>query len=210
LALGKKEDFWRTLRDCNVGFLVTAYPVNIDYEAIDRKAAEYGIPYHRFVEIWNKNDTKNEKLMRRDPLSLRGNRPRHEFISCYLFNDCLTLRHGRISTCPISVYAEHFNSYFTKSLNTIKQNSINIYEAATLEEIAEFCTQPIPFCRHCKVRERNFMPYAVSGKNVAEWTDEANFCDSIISTIKKMMLSLIKNFGKQRIVPVTSKKEITQ
>jgi len=171
-----KDQIWQAMKNYDIKMLLTTYPINLDYNALDDKAKEYSIQYQRFVEAGDRLSCEKscisaeDKMSVHHPFNLAGYVPNHEFISCYQFNESITLRHGRIYTCPMAPYVGYFNKYFNQKLEVAENDSIDIYNAKSYEEIAEFCTQRTPFCRYCRVKERNCRRFTQSKKEITEWT----------------------------------------
>jgi len=182
LLLVKKENdqngnLWQAIKDYDVTLHVTTYPIKLDYNAIDEKAKKYGIKYHRFVEAGEvirkeKNNVSTvEKVTTLFPFDLNGNVPKYQFIGCYDFHRCIGLIHGKLYTCPIIPGAEYFNKYFHQNLEVTQNDYIDIYEAKSFEEIAEFLSHKPYFCRYCNVKGRHSLPWAISKRVITEWTN---------------------------------------
>lgn len=166
---GKEGNLWQALKDLNIILVVTTYPVSVNYEEIDNKAKEYNIPYNRFVHVGNQKE-QGIKWLRHTPFLLNKKAPMHYFISCYHFNECLTLRHGKIYTCPIKPYSQHFNKYFKKNLKLCEQDYLDIYKIENIEQIKEFCKKRTPFCGYCDIKNRKKTNFEISKKLITEWT----------------------------------------
>jgi hypothetical protein len=51
------------------------------------------------------------------------------------------------------------------------RDSIDIYKAQSAQEIFEFLSKPIPFCKFCYVEKRSFgHKWERSQKDIREWT----------------------------------------
>lgn len=95
---------------------VTTYPISLDYEAIDSLAKRFGIKYRRYIDIPVK-DTSYIKHMMRQPFNLSGTEPDYNFACCYHFNNCLTLKDGKIYTCSIIPFVPILIHILDKILN---------------------------------------------------------------------------------------------
>jgi len=165
----KKGNLWKICKDCDVEIQLTQYPINLNFQAIEDKAKEYGVKLIRFM---NAADRKLEgvKFSVKHPFDLSGNQEHYRFISCYQFNESITLKDGKIYTCPIIPYVNHFNDYFNQNLEITKEDYIDIYKAKSYEELAEFVTKRVPFCRYCDVKNRTSFEWKQSERSINEWT----------------------------------------
>lgn len=179
LENGEKGNLWQAMKDYDVTLMLTTYPLKLDYKKLDDKAKEYGLKYQRFVEIGKVNPdeagkryygTEIEKLSVHHPFDLKGAVEKWQYISCYQFNESITLRHGKIYTCPFIPYAPYFNKHFNQDLKITKNDYIDIYKCNSYEEIAEFCTRRTDFCNYCKVKDRCSKKFQISKKEITEWT----------------------------------------
>lgn len=167
ILLKNNDEVWQTLKKYNIKLLITTYPINIDYEAIDKKAKELKIAYERFFMFGT--DMK-EKVSVHHPFKLDGSVNKNDFIQCYHFNRCIALRDGKLYTCPIIPYSEHFNKYFNQNLTISEKDYIDIYKAKSFEEISKFLATRPMFCKYCDVTKRTGHPYGISKKSISEWT----------------------------------------
>ena len=53
-------------------------------------------------------------------------------------------------------------------------NYIDIYKVKSVEEIFEFLSRPIPFCRFCKRKDNDSVKWRVSSRKIEEWCDTSN------------------------------------
>lgn len=167
LLLKQDERFWETVRDNDIELVVTKYPVNIDYDAIDKKAKSEGVKISYSV-------TSMDRMKVMYHLSLveeSDMEPIMNYLRCIYPNACSPLKEGRIYPCPIAAHAHHFNEKFDRHLYTGECNSISIYDAKDADEIIEFLKTPIPFCKYCDMKNCKFdVPWTVTKKTVEEWT----------------------------------------
>lgn len=160
------ESFWRTCRDQKITIRPTKYPIQIDYEKIEKIAKEYG------VEFIYMNDATQIKTMVHNVFDLKGLQdPRESFIDCSRANRCIYLADGKLYPCTIAPNIHHFNKFFGQQMVLSERDYINIYNAQSADEIFEFLSQPIPFCRYCSVKDAKLnQPWQVSQKRIEEWT----------------------------------------
>lgn len=167
LIPGQPDTFFRALRDTGVRPIITKYPINVDYDEIDKRLEKEGIDYS-----YTSSSTDTVKTTYHLPLVENSDMdPMQNYLKCWHANECVALCDGRIYTCPIAPYAHYFNKYFQKNLYVGEENSISIYDVENIQEILEFLKKPIPFCRHCDISGYTFdIPWAVSKKKIEEWT----------------------------------------
>lgn len=159
-----EEGFWDICRQCGVVLEVTKYPIALDYDRIEHLAKEKGVVLHYF-------GGNVVKTSRHQPLDLNGGQDQWEsFCSCFLANECIMLKKGRLYTCTVLPNIEHFNRYFAKDVEVSAKDSIDIYEAESAQEILEFLCHPMPACRYCKVLERTGGHiWGTSKRAIEEW-----------------------------------------
>lgn len=167
ILLKNNEKLWQALKEYDITLYVTTYPINLNFDEIDKKARDLNLKYKRFY-MFGTNAT--EKVSVHHPFKIDGNVNKNDYIQCYHFNKCITLRQGKIFTCPIIPYSQHFNKYFKQNLQITAADYIDIYKAKTFEEIANFCATRSNFCSYCDVTKRKGYPYAISKKDIKEWT----------------------------------------
>lgn len=176
LEHGENGNLWQAMKDYDVKLMLTTYPLKLDYKKIDEKAKEYGIQYNRFVEIgdtdpdtFGSTNSNIDKMSVHHPFDLKGKVPKYQYVSCYQFNESITLRHGKIYTCPFIPYIDYFNKYFNQNLKVTENDYIDIYKVNSYEEIAEFCTHRTDFCSYCNIKDRKPQKFAISKKEITEW-----------------------------------------
>jgi hypothetical protein len=123
-----------------------------------------------FSEVGERN-FKGVKTSCKQPLNLSGNVEKWQFICCYQFNECITLRHGKLYTCPRIPYIDHFNKYFNHNLTVSENDSIDIYKAASYEELAEFVSHRADFCGYCDIVSRRHVAWKQSDHTIEEYVD---------------------------------------
>lgn len=162
------EEFWRACKENQINIRLTMYPISFDYHGVEKLAEQYQVRFSFYRE--KPSDDIIKKTMVYMPLDMEGRQKGTEgFLRCYMAN-CTYLAHGRLYPCPISVSARHLNEYFGTEFEVLPEDSIDIYAAASSEEISNFLARPIPFCRYCRVDERKGgMAWRQSEKNIKEW-----------------------------------------
>lgn len=168
LLLPKMEKtFWKTCGDNHVSICCTKYPISVDYEGIEKMASDYGlfITYHNDIGA-------GEKTLIKYPFDITGSQDKQEsFDKCTRSNLCITLKHGRLYTCPMAAHAHLAREYFDlDTLQLSDMNGIDIYRATDMKDIMSFFTKPIDFCRYCNLKRRPVqMKWDISQKKIEEW-----------------------------------------
>lgn len=162
-------NFWQICHDYNVRIEFTVYPIGIKVEEIQELAKKYDVVLDAFTEVGHRRLDGVKKSVKH-PFDLDGNVDKWQFISCYQFNESITLRDGKLYTCPMIPYINHFNEYFNQNLTVSENDYIDIYEAESYEELAEFVTHRTDFCRYCKVRDRKAYDWKQSNHTIEEYT----------------------------------------
>lgn len=169
LLLEKTEDFWKACRNNNITITHTKYPIMLDFNKIKEVVKQYGVKYEYY------GDTGlGLKTMCYLPLDLEGKQNADiNFTKCSQANDCCFLSKGRLFTCTVAPNMHHFNKFFKKNLLLTSADYIDIYKALNKDEIMQFLSRPIPFCRYCYIERRTFgYEWQKSRKDIKEWTIE--------------------------------------
>ena len=161
LLLKQKEHFWDSCKQNNAYIAITHYPIELDIKAVKAVMDKHGVVlrWNRDVQSWNK--------MTFD-LTGRGD-PRKNYKKCFISLQCPELHAGKIATCQTILKARYFNGYFQKNLDVSDADAIDIYKAKTMDEILEFISNPVPFCRYCNVKWPS-IKWGISQKDISEWT----------------------------------------
>lgn len=164
--LNQPEEFWQACKENRITIRPTKYPIPLDYEGMEKRADEYGVRYHYY------NNSAVVKTLHHDKLDLMGlQKGTKSFLHCPQSNSCVYLRHGRLYTCPIVPSVRHFNKYFEVNLKEVPEDSIDIYQAGSAQEILAFLARPIPFCRYCMPdKTRTGLPWRQTERAMEEWT----------------------------------------
>ncbi|MDR2410566.1 MAG: hypothetical protein LBE13_20985, partial [Bacteroidales bacterium] len=143
--------------------------------AIKALSLEYGVPCGYFKpDVWICDfgyDIDDDQTMYRFRLDLQGrqsiNRP---FLRCNWFNNCFTLRDGKLYTCFMVAHIKHFNEYFGKNLPVTEKDYIDIYKSESVDEVLNFLSKPVPFCRFCNINGlTRGHKWDISQKKLSEW-----------------------------------------
>jgi hypothetical protein len=167
LLLKQKDDFWKACRENDIIIEITKYPINLDFDQMKQVADSFGVK-----QVFYDNTGEVQKTSHHVPLDLEGRQDaRRNFRKCFHANATIFLNRGRLYTCTVAPNIGHFNKYFNMNLPVSADDSIDIYKAQSAQDIFEFLSKPIPFCRYCYISKRTFgNPWKRSGKNIKEWT----------------------------------------
>lgn len=164
----QQESFWQACCENDITLSVTKYPVNFDYTQVQALAALYGVSFNFYNGSGSKTVSFNKLT-----LDATGCHDMvQNFLHCYLANNCIFLREGRLYPCSVVPHIHYFNSYFNMKLPVAENDSIDIFAAKSGQEILDFVSRPIPFCKYCDVSKRkSYVPWSVSKKDITEWME---------------------------------------
>lgn len=163
-------NFWKICHDYNVKIELTVYPIGIKVDEIQALAEKYDVVLDAFTEVGHRKLNGVKKSVKH-PFDLEGKVEKWQFIGCYQFNESITLRDGKLYTCPMIPYIDHFNKYFNQNLKVSENDYIDIYQADCYEELAEFLTHRTDFCRYCRVSNRRTYDWKQSKHTLDEYVD---------------------------------------
>ncbi|MDR2648532.1 MAG: radical SAM protein [Clostridiales bacterium] len=160
------DQFWNACKENKVTVSVTRYPINLDYNAMEKNAEAHGVEFEFFGIAVDKTSWN----FAFDPLGKQT--ASESFANCCLAN-CTSLSNGRITTCPIIQNADFFNAYFNTRMEVSSDDYIDIYAVESQQEILDFICKPVPFCRYCDVKNRTYdNPWGLSKREIGEWIIE--------------------------------------
>ncbi|MBR6126509.1 glycosyltransferase [bacterium] len=167
LLNSQPEKFWKACKKYSITIVVTKYPIKIDFRKAEENAQKYGIEYEYFG-----NTGEVIKTSYHIPLDLEGTQnPEENFKSCFHANNCIMMKNGRLYTCTIAPNIEHFNFYYGYNIPLDYFDGIDIFQTDSIQEIIDFLSKPIPFCKYCNVAGRTYEnPWELSKRDVSEWT----------------------------------------
>ena len=161
LLLEQKEDFWECCQSNKVDILITHYPISLDIKSIRKKTENYGLKlrYCQSVTPWYKVEYD----------LTGGYNPEDNFRKCGGALLCVELHDGKIATCSFILKFTYFNSYFQKDIKVQETDFIDIYKVKSIDEILEFISYPVSFCKYCTLKN---LPdkWEKSKRDILEWT----------------------------------------
>lgn len=160
------ESIYKLCTDTNTTICITIYPIDIDWNEINRKANLYGTRLYHIKS--SEESTKNWFKNSRD---LSGSQNIEEnFNKCFWKARCIVLERGRLASCVVPFKAKFFQKFFqSKVFDTTEHNSIDIYKAKSIDEIVDFLNRPIPCCRYCLPNQEEKIQWGVSKREISEW-----------------------------------------
>lgn len=172
LETSEQGNFWQACKDLNVHITVTIYPIKLDYEKIEKKAAEYGVSLDMSSDVHAKILTKVVKTSDKHTMDLAGAIEKFYCVNCLYFNKFLVLKDGRIYMCPIAAHIDIFNKRFGQKLEIKEGDYLDIYQIKSWREIAEFSCRYTPFCSYCDLKQwRHHGPWEPSKKTIEEYIE---------------------------------------
>lgn len=165
LLLDASDLFWKCCSDNGVILRPTKYPINIDWEAIKDKAMDYNVKYQYFGCV-----TKSEGWIHNVITDNADRNEVHSFLNCANANNCTVLKNGKLYPCPKAAKIDIFNKYFSTEYHVSERDYLELNKVKSLEEIMEFMTKPIPFCKYCNPYAYSATNWETSKKLIEEWT----------------------------------------
>lgn len=160
LLAKQPKEFWECAKRNGLFINISYYPIKLNINEIKNLSIQYLVPI-QYDSLPTRNMTKFI-------LDLKGLNKTKYFDICHQGNACLCLIDGLLYTCATAAFSEHFFNKFGFLEKSVK-DSINIHKVKSEEELVDFVSKPIPFCRFCKGREDN-LEWKPSKKEISEWT----------------------------------------
>lgn len=169
ILLEKMADrFWKIAKETEAEIWVTKYPINLDWERIEKSAADKGSEIHYF-------NLEPVRTLGHQPIDISGGRDYiANFDGCYRANHCILLEHGKMYTCFVSAESRHFSNFFKTDLSVSNRDYVDIYEVKSGKELLENLTKPTPFCRYCNRDDVDIfgrIPWEQTKRKMKEWTE---------------------------------------
>ncbi|MDR2521860.1 MAG: 4Fe-4S cluster-binding domain-containing protein [Spirochaetaceae bacterium] len=170
--------FWKTAHKNNIWISISPYPIKLNINLIRQLSNKYGVPCgyvtdRAIVDFAGLGASSSRKMnMFRWAIDVKGKQNyKLNFSACWVSNECITLRNGKLYSCGIFPFIEHFNKQFGTKLEVTERDYIDIYKAKNIDEILDFMATPIPFCRHCNLKKVTYgHEWRVTKKEISEWT----------------------------------------
>ena len=158
--------FFTTCLEERVQIRVTRYPINFDYDKVLNELQ------HRGIDV--RSNEHVEKTMYMTPLSRKKDQDATDsFILCHRSNNCITLRDGKLFTCPMISVIHILNQAFQTQYEVGPEDYIDLNTVRSYDEIMTKLASPSSFCGYCKMRDMRFGIHWRTSKRVPEeWIAE--------------------------------------
>lgn len=156
----QSKNFFSKLKENSIIVLITKYPINVNYNEIEKLLISSGNEYY-FLDkpsSWKKIPLVENKI----------SNPCKVFTKCYQNNECLCLHDGYFYPCHVGNRVKILNKKFNKKY-PFEHNGINIHDCKSLDELLTFLSNPIPLCSYCGVCEIQEIEWTRSERNIEEW-----------------------------------------
>ena len=169
LLLKQDDDFWKVCRECSVTIVNTKYPINLDFDAMKKKAQSENVKFMYFEDTGEEVVKQSFKKV----ITLDGNNdPVESFANCHIANYGNFLMEGKFFGCPFSCQSYRiFNKKFGKDLELTSEDYLDIYKISNKQEIFDFAARPKYYCRYCSGLQRGF-DWERSKQEITEWIEE--------------------------------------
>lgn len=163
------QSFFDACLENKVLIEVTKYPIDFDYDRMLNVLDKSGVDYRYRANT--ENEEKKFWHLRLDRNGLQI--PEESFEKCQWGNGAICLVKGKLFSCPIPAYINHFNRYFNENLQFCESDYVDLYSVKDEKEIRERLSRPMNFCRYCKVEGDGQIydcKYGKSNRDIEEWT----------------------------------------
>ena len=160
------ESFFDTIRDNSIVIAISRYPLDLDYEVIEKKLEEKSIPLKYYGEY---TDRKTFRQYRLNPNGTYDSKT--SYSKCKFAGHCLQLKGNRIYPCFIPAYANYLNEYFGTGFTWESGDYIELDHTIDYREFMSIAAEPVPFCRYCNMEDQTEFEWEPSRKDPAEWLE---------------------------------------
>ena len=160
------SSFWIVCRELDIQIDITMYPINFDYSKVINKIKSESIRYFIYDDGIVENKEFDKYCL---DITASQNSELNFFHECIMAKDCAFLAHGRIYPCQIAHNVKIFNDFFELDFKQSNEDFIDIYKVNDENEIYEFLTHPIPFCKYCDFSKHQKFKWERSKKIQSEW-----------------------------------------
>ena len=160
------DEFWLKCKQYDIKIWVSLYRLKINYDLINAKAREFGVFCGYTGTGANEENQKDWGSWKLDP---EGKQYWIDSFSFCALKNCVTLKKGKLHTCPTIAHIEHFNKFFGKYFEVSEYDYLDLNKVRNHESILKAMVKPVPFCRYCKTRNYTPCVWEPTKKNINEW-----------------------------------------
>lgn len=162
-----KASFWRACKKYKIKISITNYKVTPDAVILDL-VHKYDVDFEYYPNSDENSLDKNNMV--KFCVNEKGDTDvARRFLDCGNANKTVTLREGKIYTCPFKATICHFNDYFNSKIPVNESDYISVQEIDNKNVIYDFLCRPTRVCKYC-FGECSFVPWKISNKSKEEWT----------------------------------------
>jgi hypothetical protein len=168
LMIRQDDLFWGALKENDITVRTTKYPLDVDYEGIEKRCRQHGIgfAYHEGGE------TKTTRYVQGiDPKGTADAGTNfHRCIQRY----CTSLEDGKLFPCTVIPSIRHFNRHFGYNIPVSADDYLDIYQTSSARRVRSHTSdrkRSIPFCSYCDIDTRlsSCVEFKRSNKHISEW-----------------------------------------
>lgn len=184
------DEFFKTVKDCNINFIITKYPINIDFKKIENKLADFNIDFSYDIvqsnklfdintheEIPDSNYSTSDEGFKwsKNILDLQGHQdPIKKKLSCP-HRGIRVYARGNLYDCYVHSAIGAFIDYFKVNIPVTKNDFIKVADVKDFKEIDDFLNKPKPLCKYCKQCHNTCyggepIEWGFSKREITEWT----------------------------------------
>lgn len=153
-----------TLSKCDSQLIITRYPVNTDYNLVEKILKDNNIKYEFYGPV--------VKKLHKTPLDIEGKQnPKFNFANCFYANKLFYIKTGKLYPCTFISNINHFNNKFNTDIKYTNKDYLILDDIKNEDEILEFVSSYKPICRYCNTKNMSFgIPWQRTKKDISEWT----------------------------------------
>ncbi len=184
------EDFFKIIKDCNICFRISKYPININLKKFEDKLTNMDIDWgynlvnannlfdlktHKPIEDKNYIPEKNGFDWSKNVLDIEGKQdPVEKKLTCP-HKGIRQYARGNIYDCYVHSAIGAFIDYFKVNIPITKNDYIKIADVKDIKEIDDFLSKPKPLCKYCKQCHNicygdQPVDWDFSKREITEWT----------------------------------------
>lgn len=161
-----KTSFWRACKKYKIRISITNYKVTPDAIILDL-VHKYNVDFEYYPN--SDEDSLDKNNMVKFCINEKGDTDVvRRFLDCGNANKTVTLREGKLYTCPFKATVCHFNDYFNSRIPVTESNYISVQEIDSKNTVYNFLCRPTEACKYC-FGECSFVPWKISNKSKDEW-----------------------------------------